>query len=147
MSGTEPDKLEKTMIPLFDAIVNYIPAPEGDFDAGTTIPGSDTASGQPITISNSKGALIFKYNLDGKLEWYRNIWGGSDSYIHDLYIAEDTGDIFACGRNPGSSNFVNGITCTGTGNGFVLKQIHENSDKRSTLTGGDNSGQMAKKAR
>ena len=37
MSGTEPDKLEKTMIPLFDAIVNYIPAPEGDFDAGTQV--------------------------------------------------------------------------------------------------------------
>ncbi len=37
MSGTAPDKLEKTMIPLFDAIVNYIPAPEGDFDAGTQV--------------------------------------------------------------------------------------------------------------
>ena len=37
MSGTSPDKLEKTMIPLFDAIVNYIPAPEGDFDAGTQV--------------------------------------------------------------------------------------------------------------
>ncbi|MCR5830725.1 MAG: translational GTPase TypA [Lachnospiraceae bacterium] len=37
MSGTAPDKLEKTMVPLFDAIVNYIPAPEGDFDAGTQV--------------------------------------------------------------------------------------------------------------
>ena len=37
MSGFAPDKLEKTMIPLFDAIVNYIPAPEGDFDAGTQV--------------------------------------------------------------------------------------------------------------
>ncbi len=37
MSGTSPDTLEKTMIPLFDAIVNYIPAPEGDFDAGTQV--------------------------------------------------------------------------------------------------------------
>ena len=33
MSGTAPDKLEKSMVPLFDAIVNYIPAPEGDFEA------------------------------------------------------------------------------------------------------------------
>ena len=37
MSGTSPDTLEKTMIPLFDAIVNFIPAPEGDFDAGTQV--------------------------------------------------------------------------------------------------------------
>ncbi|MBO4890077.1 MAG: translational GTPase TypA [Lachnospiraceae bacterium] len=37
MSGTSPDNLEKTMVPLFDAIVNYIPAPEGDFDAGTQV--------------------------------------------------------------------------------------------------------------
>ncbi len=37
MSGREPDKLEKTMIPLFDAIVNYIPAPQGDFDAGCQV--------------------------------------------------------------------------------------------------------------
>ncbi|MCR5672633.1 MAG: translational GTPase TypA [Lachnospiraceae bacterium] len=37
MSGTAPDKLEKTMIPLFDAIVNYIPAPEGDFEAGCQV--------------------------------------------------------------------------------------------------------------
>ena len=37
MSGTAPDNLEKTMIPLFDAIVDYIPAPEGDFDAGTQV--------------------------------------------------------------------------------------------------------------
>ncbi len=33
MSGTKPDKLEKSMVPLFEAIVDYIPAPEGDFDA------------------------------------------------------------------------------------------------------------------
>ncbi len=33
MSGTAPDKLEKSMIPLFEAIVDFIPAPEGDFDA------------------------------------------------------------------------------------------------------------------
>ena len=37
MSGSAPDKLEKTMIPLFDAIVDYIPAPEGDPDAGTQV--------------------------------------------------------------------------------------------------------------
>ncbi len=37
MSGLAPDKLENTMIPLFDAIVNYIPAPEGDFDAGCQV--------------------------------------------------------------------------------------------------------------
>ena len=37
MSGLEPDKLENTMIPLFEAIVNYIPAPEGDFEAGTQV--------------------------------------------------------------------------------------------------------------
>lgn len=33
MSGTSPDDLTPTMIPLFDAIVDYIPAPEGDFEA------------------------------------------------------------------------------------------------------------------
>ena len=37
MSGTSPDKLEKSMIPLFEAIVDYIPAPEGDFDAGAQV--------------------------------------------------------------------------------------------------------------
>ncbi len=37
MSGTAPDKLEKTMIPLFDAIVDYIPAPEGDPELGTQV--------------------------------------------------------------------------------------------------------------
>ncbi len=37
MSGKDPDKLENSMIPLFDAIVNYIPAPEGDFDAGCQV--------------------------------------------------------------------------------------------------------------
>ncbi len=35
----------------------------------------------------------------------------------------------------------------GTGNGFVLKQIYENSDIRSTLTGVDNSKEMVKVAR
>ena len=37
LCGTSPDKLEKTMIPLFDAIVNYIPAPEGAFDTGCQV--------------------------------------------------------------------------------------------------------------
>ena len=37
MSGREPDKLENSMIPLFDAIVDYIPAPEGDMDAGMQV--------------------------------------------------------------------------------------------------------------
>ncbi|MBQ6574694.1 MAG: GTP-binding protein, partial [Lachnospiraceae bacterium] len=37
MSGNAPDKLENTMIPLFEAIVDYIPAPEGDPDAGTQV--------------------------------------------------------------------------------------------------------------
>ena len=35
----------------------------------------------------------------------------------------------------------------GTGNGFVLKQIYENSDIKSTLTGVDNSKEMVKAAR
>lgn len=37
MSGLSPDSLENTMIPLFEAIVDYIPAPEGDFEAGTQV--------------------------------------------------------------------------------------------------------------
>ncbi|MCR5474305.1 MAG: translational GTPase TypA [Lachnospiraceae bacterium] len=37
MSGTAPDALEKSMVPLFDAIVNYIPAPKGDFEAPTQV--------------------------------------------------------------------------------------------------------------
>jgi len=37
MSGSAPDKLEKSMIPLFDAIVDYIPAPQGDFEAATQV--------------------------------------------------------------------------------------------------------------
>lgn len=37
MSGLTPDSLENTMIPLFEAIVDYIPAPEGDFEAGTQV--------------------------------------------------------------------------------------------------------------
>ena len=97
----------------------------GDFDKGTTIPGTDTASGEPITIVNDMGALLLKYNLDGKLEWYRNIVSNSDSYIHDIYVTEDDGDIFVCGKKPGTSNFVNGITCTGSGNGFIVKYDKE----------------------
>lgn len=93
----------------------------GDFDSGITIQGTDTVSGEPITITNYKGALIFKYNLDGKLEWYRNIVSTADSYIHDIYVTEDDGDILVCGKNPGSSNFVSGITCTGSGSGFIVK--------------------------
>ena len=93
----------------------------GDFDSGITIPGEETASGEPITIDNYKGALVLKYNLEGKLEWYRNIVGGSDSYNHDVYVSPEDGDIFVCGKQPGSSNFVSGITCTGTGDGFVVK--------------------------
>ena len=97
----------------------------GDFDNGTTIPGTDTASGEPITIVNNMGALLLKYNLDGKLEWYRNIVSNEDSYIHDIYVTEDDGDIFVCGKKPGTSNFVNGITCTGSGNGFIVKYDKE----------------------
>ncbi len=37
MSGRDPDKLERSMIPLFEAIVDYIPAPEGDLDAGCQV--------------------------------------------------------------------------------------------------------------
>ena len=37
MSGSSPDALERSMIPLFDAIVDYIPAPQGDFDAPTQV--------------------------------------------------------------------------------------------------------------
>ena len=37
VSGLSPDALENSMEPLFEAIVNYIPAPEGDFDAGTQV--------------------------------------------------------------------------------------------------------------
>ena len=37
VSGLAPDALENSMVPLFEAIVDYIPAPEGDFDAGTQV--------------------------------------------------------------------------------------------------------------
>ena len=37
ISGTSPDDLTNSMEPLFEAIVDYIPAPEGDFDAGTQV--------------------------------------------------------------------------------------------------------------
>ena len=37
VSGLAPDALEDSMVPLFEAIVDYIPAPEGDFDAGTQV--------------------------------------------------------------------------------------------------------------
>ena len=36
-SGTEPDNVGPTMEPLFEAILDYIPAPEGDPDAGTQV--------------------------------------------------------------------------------------------------------------
>ena len=36
-SGTEPDNVGPDMMPLFEAIVDYIPAPEGDPDAGTQV--------------------------------------------------------------------------------------------------------------
>ncbi len=36
-SGTEPDNVGPTMEPLFQAIVDYIPAPEGDPEAGTQV--------------------------------------------------------------------------------------------------------------
>lgn len=36
-SGTEPDNVGPTMEPLFEAILDFIPAPEGDPDAGTQV--------------------------------------------------------------------------------------------------------------
>ncbi len=36
-SGTDPDNVGPDMMPLFEAIVDYIPAPEGDPDAGTQV--------------------------------------------------------------------------------------------------------------
>ncbi|MBR6451884.1 MAG: GTP-binding protein, partial [Lachnospiraceae bacterium] len=36
-SGTDPDNITPTMEPLFQAILDYIPAPEGDPDAGTQV--------------------------------------------------------------------------------------------------------------
>lgn len=37
ISGYSPDELTDSMEPLFESIVKYIPAPEGDMDAGTQI--------------------------------------------------------------------------------------------------------------
>ena len=37
ISGTSPDDLKPNMMPLFDAILDFIPAPEGDPDAGTQV--------------------------------------------------------------------------------------------------------------
>lgn len=36
-SGTDPDNIGPNMVPLFEAILDYIPAPEGDPDAGTQV--------------------------------------------------------------------------------------------------------------
>ena len=36
-SGTDPDNVGPDMMPLFEAIVDYIPAPEGDPEAGTQV--------------------------------------------------------------------------------------------------------------
>ena len=37
VSGLDPEHIEPNMIPLFEAILNYIPAPEGDPEAGTQV--------------------------------------------------------------------------------------------------------------
>lgn len=37
VSGLKPDELGPDMMPLFEAIMNYIPAPVGDIDAGTQV--------------------------------------------------------------------------------------------------------------
>ena len=37
VSGLDPEHIEPNMVPLFEAILNYIPAPEGDPDAGTQV--------------------------------------------------------------------------------------------------------------
>lgn len=37
VSGLKPDELGSDMMPLFEAIMNYIPAPVGDIDAGTQV--------------------------------------------------------------------------------------------------------------
>lgn len=36
-SGLDPEHIEPNMMPLFEAILNYIPAPEGDPEAGTQV--------------------------------------------------------------------------------------------------------------
>ena len=37
VSGLDPEHIEPNMMPLFEAILNYIPAPEGDTEAGTQV--------------------------------------------------------------------------------------------------------------
>lgn len=37
VSGLDPEYIEPNMMPLFEAILNYIPAPEGDPEAGTQV--------------------------------------------------------------------------------------------------------------
>ena len=37
VSGLDPEHIEPNMVPLFEAILNYIPAPEGDPEAGTQV--------------------------------------------------------------------------------------------------------------
>ena len=37
VSGLDPEHIEPNMVPLFEAILNYIPAPEGDPDVGTQV--------------------------------------------------------------------------------------------------------------
>lgn len=37
VSGVDPEHIEPNMVPLFEAILNYIPAPEGDPEAGTQV--------------------------------------------------------------------------------------------------------------
>ena len=37
VSGLDPEHIEPNMMPLFEAILNYIPAPEGDPEAGTLV--------------------------------------------------------------------------------------------------------------
>ena len=37
VSGLDPEHIEPNMMPLFEAILNYIPAPEGDPEAGTQV--------------------------------------------------------------------------------------------------------------
>ena len=37
VSGLDPENIGPNMVPLFEAILNYIPAPEGDPDAGTQV--------------------------------------------------------------------------------------------------------------
>ena len=37
VSGLDPEHIESNMMPLFEAILNYIPAPEGDPEAGTQV--------------------------------------------------------------------------------------------------------------